>query len=120
MQYVAGPGGTGPCDFSPCPDQAARDPGAFDQERHGDCGGMPSAGNQAVKEGVARGILIQMEGLGVELARERLDLLAIKPVLATPKALAGREIFKIERNHAPDPSMATRALSLWRGRLEGG
>jgi hypothetical protein len=52
---------------------------ALDQEPHADRGGVPTAGGQSAEEGVARGLLVEMEGPRIEVGGDGLDPLCVDP-----------------------------------------
>src|SRR5262249_14364939 len=56
-------------------------------------------------------LLVEMEGLGVELAGESLDLLRVESVRGTAEALPDCEILEIE---AHDPLASFSAMKAWR------
>ena len=67
LQHIAGTRGARPGDFAAGPDHAAGDRhAAVDQKRHGDGGGVPAAGRQAVEETGLRRHFIGVEGLGIK------------------------------------------------------
>ena len=52
---------------------------AVDHKPHGHCGGMPAARRQALERRMARRLFVEMEGLRIELLREREDLVLVDP-----------------------------------------
>src|SRR5262249_55596802 len=67
---------------------------ALHQQPHGDRCRVPAARHQPAKERRLRGLGVEVKRLGVELLRERPDLLVVDPVGAAHKPLADPQIFE--------------------------
>src|SRR5580658_2843200 len=96
------PGRTGfdPGQFAAAADDpAGRAEGALDTEPHRHRRGVPAACGEAVEQALARRILVEMEGLRVELRGEGLDLGCIDPARFGAELLADRKILEISHAH---------------------
>src|SRR5262249_32999592 len=95
---VARPRRLGPADLGAGTDEAAGDgmAAALGHQPHGDGGRMPAARRQAGEERILRGLFIEMEGLRIELAGERLNLPDIQFIRGVGEARADVEIVEIE------------------------
>ena len=66
------------------------------QEAHGQRGGMPAAGGQAAEESLLRRRFVEMEGLGIVLLGELLDLFGAHGERARrAQYLAGLEVIEV-------------------------
>ncbi len=73
---VAGADGCGPAHlFDACADHASGDGDGLHAEAHDDGSGEPAGGGEAFEEGAFACGLVEVEGLGVVLLTELLDLL---------------------------------------------
>src|SRR5690606_36632737 len=95
-QGVAGPGRARPGGLAPGADDAARQREAVNQHAHGQGRRVPAAGGQTAEQAVPGGGIIEMEGLGVELAREGLDRVGGDGDGGADEGLADLEIVQIE------------------------
>jgi len=68
---------------------------ALDQEPHGDRGGVPPAGGQSAEYGVARRLLVEVEGLWIEGGGKGLDLRCIDTQPPGAERLPHSKIFEI-------------------------
>ena len=74
-------------------DDAALDVQGIDQQAHGQRGGMPATGGQAAEEGLLCSSVVKVEGLGIVLLGELLDLFGAHGERARrEKYLAGLEV----------------------------
>src|SRR5207247_4856403 len=73
---------------------------ALDQEPHGDRGRVPTTGGQSSEDRVARGFLVEMERLRVELGAACSDSLLVDPHPAGAKGLPAGTVFEASPNHA--------------------
>ena len=64
----------------------------LDEQPHGDRGRVPAAGGEAAKQRLGGCLLVEVEGLRVELAREPLNLVRVHDVLRASEALSDAEI----------------------------
>src|SRR5262245_29169562 len=97
MQNVPRARRAGPADLSASTDNPAaeRQP-ALDLQPHGDRRRMPAARRQTIEERALRRLLIEVEGLRVELLRKSLDLRFVKSMRTAGEALTGVKVFEIE------------------------
>src|SRR5882724_1493114 len=87
----------GPADLSAGADDAARDRrAALHQESHGDRRRVPAARRQAGEQRALRGLVIEVEGLRIELAGEGLDLRRVHRMRSAGEPLPDPEIVEIE------------------------
>src|SRR6059036_1582818 len=90
---------------------------ALDQEPHGDRGRVPTTGGQPSEDRVARGFLVEMERLRIELGAECLDSLRVNPHPTGAKGLPGGKVFEESPNHVHRPP--SRAKTRGRGQAIG-
>jgi hypothetical protein len=79
----------------------------LDEKPQADRGGVPARRDQAAEMGPRRRRFVEMERLGVEFARERLDLVRGEGVAADLDAGADDEV--LEKIHAPSFAAPRRA-----------
>jgi len=60
----------------------------LDKQPHGDRGRVPAAGGEAAEQRLGGGLLVEVERLRVELAREPVDLVHLRDVLCAGEALS--------------------------------
>ena len=68
---------------------------AFNQQLHGERGGMPSAGRESLENTVLGESLVQVERLRIEIRGEPLDLFCGDLPISCAEGLSNREIFQI-------------------------
>jgi hypothetical protein len=97
MKRVTGPGRPRPFNLAAGADDAAFEgqPG-FDQQSHGDCGGVPAARGETREQRLLSGRVVLVERLRIKLAGEGLDLRFVDRMGAAGEALADVKIVKIE------------------------
>src|SRR4029453_866998 len=84
------------------PDDAADErQSALNQEAHGDRGGVPAAGRQSRKQRALRPLVVEVEGLRIELAGERLDLGRVDDMGRAREPLPDGEVLEIEAAFSP-------------------
>ncbi|KAF1852500.1 hypothetical protein Lal_00037233 [Lupinus albus] len=101
-QHVAGTGRTRPAEFIEAgTDDAALDVQGIDQQAHGQRGSMPAAGGQSAEEGLLCCRFVEVEGLGVVLLGELLDLFgAHGERTRRAEHLAGLEVVEASYGHS--------------------
>src|SRR3989475_8928093 len=72
---------------------------ALDQEPHGDRGRVPTTGGQSSEDRVARGFLVEMERLRIELGAECPDSLLVDPHPTGANDLPDGKVFEESPNH---------------------
>src|SRR5262249_59587957 len=97
------PGGGGQRAPPAAPDEPADErQSALDQEAHGDGGGVPAARRQSAKQRVRRFLLVEVEGLRVELTGEGLDLLRVDDTGRAREPPSDGEAVEIEAALSPE------------------
>src|ERR1700730_12766181 len=97
LQTVTGPGWIRPFKFTASPDDTAGErQAALDQEARGDRSRVPTACCQARKQCVLGRLVVEVEGLRIELTGKSFDLLLIDDMGFARKALPDLEIIEIE------------------------
>src|SRR5262249_23250019 len=111
-EIITGPHGSCPAEFVEArADDAASGPEvALDQQPHRDGGGVPAAGSQSAEYRVARGFLVEMERLRVELGGERLDSLLVDLQPTGAERLPDGEVFEIALLHGRDRAVVDRRI----------
>src|SRR5262249_61767452 len=95
--------GSAPFASAARPDDAAGErQSALDQEADGDRGGVPAARRQSGKQCALRRLLVEVEGLRIELAGERLDLRRVDAVGRAREPPSDGEILEIEATLSRD------------------
>src|SRR5262249_28490932 len=101
-QNVPRPGGPGPTDLAARPNDAAGErQSALNQEAHGDRGGVPAARRQSRKQRALRPLVVEVEGLRIELAGERLDLGRVDDMGRAREPPPDGEVLEIEAAFSP-------------------
>src|SRR5439155_8983876 len=72
---------------------------APDQKPHGERGGMPAARRQAAENRRARGVVVEVKRLRIELRGETLDPLRVHMKRVRPEDLSDGKIFEIVLGH---------------------
>src|SRR5258706_2000943 len=97
LQHVAGTRGPRPADLRAGADDAARNrKSAVDQHAHRHRDRVPAARREALEDRGLRGLLVEVEGLRIVLAREFLDLVRADRVGAALEAPADAEVVEVE------------------------
>src|SRR5262249_49611911 len=95
-------GGLGRVHPAPRPDDAAGErQSALTQEAHGDRGGVPAAGRQSRKQRALGPLVVEVEGLRIELAGERLDLRRVDDMGRAREPPPDGEVLEIEAAFSP-------------------
>src|SRR5262249_18330919 len=101
-QNVPRPGGLGPVDLAARPDDApGKRQSALNQEAHGDRGGVPAARRQSREQRALRPLVIEVEGLRIELPGERLDLRRVDDMGRARESPSDGEVLEIEAAFSP-------------------
>src|SRR5262249_6298927 len=74
---------------------------ALNQEAHGDRGGVPAAGRQSRKQRALRPLVVEVEGLWIKLASERLDLRRVDDMGRAREPPPDGEVLEIEAAFSP-------------------
>src|SRR5262249_27766314 len=77
-------------------DAAGERQSALNQEAHGDSGGVPAARRQSGKQRALRLLLIEVEGLRIELTGERLDLRRVDDMGRAGEPPSDGEVLEVE------------------------
>src|SRR5262245_55120533 len=94
---LASDGCDAPVRMRPGPDDPSRNwQAALHQQSHRDRRRVPAARHQSSKERRLRGLGVEVKRLGVELLRERPDLLSVDPVRAAHEPLPDPQVFEVE------------------------
>jgi uncharacterized protein (TIGR03435 family) len=121
VQDVAGARGARPFDFASQADGSRGEGQASlgDNQTHGDRGGVPSAGGQALKNAGLGGGFVQVEGLRIELCRKGFDSLLGHLICAGGEFLADAHIVEIQSclTHVNMVRMTVRVLAFALGML---
>src|SRR5262249_40469241 len=102
-QNVPRPSGPGPTDLAARPDDAAGErQSALNQQAHGDRGGVPAARRQSGKQRALRLLVIEVEGLRIELTGERLDLRRVDDMGRAGETPSDGEVLEIKAILTPE------------------
>ncbi len=94
-QSIAGTGGSRPGNLASHADKTTSGNTEIYQQPHRDRSGMPATCGQASKQGIARELLIQVEGLWIESGGKGFDLIFTDGVRIGFKVLPYAQVFKV-------------------------